>query len=75
MAVTGGTTNLAGGILVCVDSELFEDDQMPADNMDSLLAYWDTHMAYSGVESEELLTTLFNMFREKYEGVYDFADE
>ena len=51
MAVTGGTTNLAGGILVCVDSELFEDDQMPADNMDSLLAYWDTHMAYSGVES------------------------
>jgi uncharacterized protein YrzB (UPF0473 family) len=31
--------------------------------------------AYSGVESEELLTILFNMFREKYEGVYDFADE
>ena len=31
--------------------------------------------AYSGVESEELLTTLFNMFREKYEGMYDFADE
>ena len=31
--------------------------------------------AYSGVESEELLTILFNMFREKYEGMYDFADE
>ena len=31
--------------------------------------------AYSGVESEELLTILFNMFREKYEGLYDFADE
>ena len=31
--------------------------------------------AYSGVESEELLATLFNMFREKYEGMYDFADE
>lgn len=51
MAVTGGTTNLAGGILVCVDSQLFEDDQMPADNMDSVLAYWDAHMAQSGVES------------------------
>ncbi|MBR5232222.1 MAG: FAD-dependent oxidoreductase [Clostridia bacterium] len=51
MAVTGGTTNLAGGILVCVDSQLFEDDQMAADNMDSVLAYWDTHMAQSGVDS------------------------
>lgn len=51
MAVTGGTTNVAGGILVCVDSELFEDDQMPADSMEAVLAYWDTHMAQSGIDS------------------------
>lgn len=30
--------------------------------------------AYSGVESEELLTILFNMFREKYQDVYEFED-
>lgn len=51
MAAIGGTTNLAGGILVCIDSELFEDDQMPVDNMESILAYWDAHMAQSGVDS------------------------
>ena len=30
--------------------------------------------AYSGVESEELLTILFNMFKEKYQDVYEFED-
>lgn len=30
--------------------------------------------AYSGVESEELLIILFNMFREKYQDVYEFED-
>ena len=51
-----------------------EDDNgavliLPLDSVDG------DEEAYSGVESEELLTILFNMFREKYEGVYDFADE
>ena len=31
--------------------------------------------AYSGVEDEALLTVLFNMFKEKYQEVYEFADE
>lgn len=31
--------------------------------------------AYSGVESEELLTILFHMFKEKYQDMYEFADE
>lgn len=30
--------------------------------------------AYSGVESEELLTILFNMLKEKYQDVYEFED-
>ena len=30
--------------------------------------------AYSGVESDELLTILFNMFKEKYQDVYEFED-
>ena len=51
MAVPGGTTNLAGGILVCIDSELFEAVQMPADSMEAITAYWKLHMAQSGVES------------------------
>jgi len=51
MAVTGGTTNLAGGILVCIDSELFEPVQMEADSMEAITAYWELHMAQSGVES------------------------
>ena len=51
MAVTGGTTNLAGGILVCIDSELFEPVQMEADSMEAILAYWELHMSQSGVES------------------------
>lgn len=31
--------------------------------------------AYSGVESEELLTILFHMFKEKYQDMYEFAEE
>ena len=31
--------------------------------------------AYSGVESEEHLTNLFHMFKEKYLDMYEFADE
>ena len=51
MAAIGGTTNLAGGILVCVDSELFEDDLMAADSLEAVITYWDAHMAQSGVDS------------------------
>ncbi len=51
MPIVGGTTNLAGGILVCVDSELFADNRLESDNLDAVLAYWKEHMAVSGVES------------------------
>ena len=51
MAAIGGTTNLAGGLLVSVDSQLFEDDAMEADSMESVLTYWEGRQAKSGVES------------------------
>lgn len=51
MAAVGGTTTVSGGLLVSVDSQLFEDDAMEADNMESMLAYWETRQAQSGVES------------------------
>ena len=51
MAAVGGTTNLAGGILVCVDSELFKDNRLESDSLEAILAYWKAHMAKSGVDS------------------------
>ncbi|MBQ8159156.1 MAG: FAD-dependent oxidoreductase [Clostridia bacterium] len=51
MAAVGGTTNLAGGILVCVDSELFKDNRLESDSLEAVTAYWRQHMSYSGVES------------------------
>ena len=51
MPYAGGTTNLAGGILVCVDSQLFADNRLESDNLDSVLAYWQAHMSVSGVDS------------------------
>ena len=51
MAAVGGTTNLAGGILVCVNSELFKDNRLDSDSLEAILAYWKTHMAQSGVDS------------------------
>ncbi len=51
MAAVGGTTNLAGGILVCVDSELFAENRLESDSLESVLAYWDTRMARSGADS------------------------
>lgn len=51
MAAVGGTTNVAGGLLVAVDSQLFEDDQMPADDLETVITFWGKHMAQSGVES------------------------
>ena len=51
MALVGGTTNLAGGILVCIDSELFADNRLESDSLDAVLDYWKAHMSVSGVES------------------------
>ncbi|MBR3020210.1 MAG: FAD-dependent oxidoreductase [Clostridia bacterium] len=51
MAAVGGTTNLAGGILVCVDSDLFKDNRLESDSLEAILAYWKAHMAQSGVDS------------------------
>ena len=51
MSAPGGTTNLAGGILVCVDSELFADNRLESDSMEAIKAYWEERMAYSGVDS------------------------
>ncbi|MDO5379094.1 MAG: FAD-dependent oxidoreductase [Clostridia bacterium] len=51
MSIPGGTTNLAGGILVCVDSELFADNRLDTDSLDSVMAYWRQKMEASGVDS------------------------
>lgn len=51
MAAVGGTTNLAGGILVSVGSELFKDNRLDSDSLEAVLAYWKAHMAKSGVDS------------------------
>ncbi len=51
MPMAGGTTNVAGGILVCVESELFKDNRLESDSFEATKAYWEKKMAYSGVES------------------------
>ena len=51
MAAVGGTTNLAGGLLVCVDSELYKDQNRADDNLESVLEYWKMRQARSGVDS------------------------
>ncbi len=51
MSAAGGTTNLAGGILVCVGSDLFANNRLDSDNLESVMAYWHTKMASSGVDS------------------------
>ena len=51
MPYPGGTTNLAGGILVCIDSNLFAENRLESDSLEAVLAYWKEHMAQSGVDS------------------------
>ena len=51
MAAVGGTTNLAGGILVCINSEWFKDNRLESDSLEAILAYWKAHMTQSGVDS------------------------
>lgn len=50
-AAVGGTTNLAGGILVSVNSELFKDNRLESDSLESILEYWKTRQAESGIDS------------------------
>ena len=51
MAMVGGTTNVAGGILVCVGSELFKDSRLESDSLEAIMEYWRAHMSVSGVDS------------------------
>ena len=51
MPYAGGTTNTAGGILVCVDSELFAENRLESDSLDQMLAYWQQRQSVSGVDS------------------------
>ncbi len=51
MAIPGGTTNVAGGILVCVNSELFKDNRLESDSLEGIMAYWQNRMDDSGIES------------------------
>lgn len=46
MSAPGGTTNLAGGILVCVDSELFADNRLESDSMEAHQGLREERMAY-----------------------------
>lgn len=49
MPQIGGTTALAGGYLVCADSESYTTDS--DDSVEHLVEYWQTRMAYSGADS------------------------
>ena len=51
MPIPGGTTNLAGGILVSVNSDLFKDSRLESDSLEAVMAYWKAHMSVSGVDS------------------------
>lgn len=48
--VLGGTTAIAGGYLICVESEFFADSDFD-DSLETFREYWDTRMSYSGAES------------------------
>lgn len=50
MATTGGTTAIAGGYLICVESQLYKDSDFD-DSLDTFLKYWDERMSYSGQTS------------------------
>lgn len=52
MPAVGGTTALAGGYLICVDSQLYDAENLDFDNVESMMAYWEGRMAYSGVENQ-----------------------
>jgi len=51
MAAVGGTTLLAGGILVSVGSELFAENRLESDSLEAMMAYWKDRQAKSGLES------------------------
>ena len=51
MAAVGGTTLLAGGILVSVGSELFAQNRLESDSLEAMMAYWKERQTKSGLES------------------------
>lgn len=51
MAAVGGTTLLAGGILVSVGSELFAENRLESDSLEAIMAYWKDRQTKSGLES------------------------
>ena len=51
MPIPGGTTNLAGGILVCVNSDLYKDCRIASDSLEAVMEYWKAHMSVSDVDS------------------------
>ncbi len=51
MAAVGGTTNLAGGLLISVNSEVYKDAKMEADSLEAVLEYWKGRQAASGIDS------------------------
>lgn len=48
--VLGGTTTIAGGYLICVESELYADSGFD-DSLETFREYWNTRMSYSKAES------------------------
>ncbi len=51
MPIPGGTTNVAGGILVCVNSDLYKNCRLESDSLEAVTEYWKAHMSVSGVDS------------------------
>ena len=49
-ATTGGTTAIAGGYLISIDSKLYDDSDFD-DSLETFRKYWDERMSYSGQES------------------------
>ncbi|MCH1939781.1 FAD-dependent oxidoreductase [Holdemania massiliensis] len=49
-AVTGGTTAIAGGYLISIDSKLYDETDFD-DSLDTFRKYWDERMSYSGQKS------------------------
>lgn len=50
MPSLGGTTTIAGGYLICVESELYSDSDFD-DSLAAMKAYWDERMSYSKATS------------------------
>lgn len=51
MSAVGGTTNVAGGLLISVDSEVYKEANMESDSLEAVLEYWKVRQAESGIDS------------------------